>query len=119
MSYSAAWKILRISGDANNGRERRELGGAAERERIDQVDLLARRDLDQAGLVEVVVEAVRLGVDGDHLLAEQVVRQRVEIRSGLDQLVIRHSFPQSHPPVGLRIVVSATGVEEGHRSVIP
>ena len=95
-------------GRREHGRERRELRGAAERERIDQVDLLARPDLHQAGLVEVVVEAVRLGIDGDHLLAEQVVRERIEIRSGLDQFVVRHSFPQSHPPIGMRIVVSAT-----------
>jgi hypothetical protein len=102
-----------------HGPEWRELGGAAERDRIDQVDLPARADLDQAGLVEVVVEAVGLGVDGDHLLAEQVVRERIEIRSGLDQFVVRHSFPQSHPPIGTRIVVSATRGTGGRQTDIP
>jgi hypothetical protein len=43
-------------------REWREFFGPAERERVDQIDLPARRDLDQTGLVEVVVEAVGLGV---------------------------------------------------------
>ena len=70
MSYSAAWKIFRMSGDAKTGPSGRELGGSPERQRVDQVDLLPRRHLDQAGLVEVVVERIRLGIDTDHLLAQ-------------------------------------------------
>ena len=79
-------------------RERRQLGGTAERERIDQVDALARADLHQTGLVVVVIEAVGFGIDRDHGLAEEVTRQRPEVALALDALVV--SQRQSWLPGG-------------------
>ena len=80
-----------MSGDAKTGAERRELRGSAERERIDEIDLLARRELHEAGLVEVVVEAVGLGIDADDFLGQEVLCEGVEICLGLDDIEVRQN----------------------------
>ena len=47
-----------------------ELGCAPERDRIHEPAPIRGRDLDQADLVEVVVEAVGFGVEGDDLFTQ-------------------------------------------------
>ena len=62
MSYSAAWKRTRTLGE--------EKTGASAAERIDEPTFLSGRDLNQADLVEIVVEAVRLGIERNDVLSQ-------------------------------------------------
>ena len=105
MSYSAAWNRTRTSGDA-------------EGEWVDQVVVLQRTDLDQAGLVEVVIEAVRLGIDSDNFFLHEVRGESLEVALPLDDLEICHHALESNrwlellrEPVGDDI-----GAEEGNAS---
>ena len=52
---------------AQDRAEGSKLARSTQSDRIDQENVGARRDLDKTGLVEVVVEAVGLGVEGDDL----------------------------------------------------
>ncbi len=70
--------------------ERREIRRALHGQRVDQEGPVLGADLHQADLVEVVIEAVGLGIDGDDRLAEQIVSKRLEIGSVLDALEIGH-----------------------------
>ena len=56
-----------------------EFVGAADFKRIDQPAFLARCDLQQADLVEVVIEAVGFGIEGDDVLFEKQLCEGFEI----------------------------------------
>jgi hypothetical protein len=86
----------RVEEDADPGRcedrsQGRELRGSAQGQGIDEPCVIARGDLNQAGLVEVVVEAVRLGVEGDHVLLQQVLGQRFEVLRPGDDVELGHA----------------------------
>ena len=88
MSYSAAWKRIFDLRRREDGAERLELGGAAERDRVDEPAAVVGRDLDQADLVEVVVEAVGFGVEGDDLFTQQLLGESLEVGPLRDDFVV-------------------------------
>ena len=75
------------------------------------------RDLDQAGLVEVVVEAVRFGIDRDDLLARaRSPRERLEVGCGLDALEVGHAMPRCSGPLSVSRNAPARGLQRGDGS---
>ena len=78
--------------------QRRELGRAAHRQRVDEVAVLAGRDLDETGLVEVVVEAVRFGIDSDDVFFQELPREDPQVLRMLDDVEIRQP---DLPPSGV------------------
>jgi hypothetical protein len=75
--------------------QRGQLVGAADGQRVDQPAFLAGRDLDQADLVEIVVEAVGFGVESDDVLFEQLFRDDLELFDGRDDLEVGALGPGS------------------------
>ena len=52
-------------------------------------------DLNQAGFVEIVIEAVGFGVEANHFLTHQFIDESSQLGLRLDHFVVRQQLPQS------------------------
>ena len=109
-----------------NRAKRGQIRRAAQGQGVYQPGMIPGRDLDEASLVEVVVETVGLGVEGDDLLFEKVLGECFEFLRFSDDVEVGHArlcslvhFARSRRPHGMNSVAYGGPCRKSRKSSGP